>query len=1329
MKRLFICATLASVAAMTANAATWYVDAAKYGASGDGTTAATAVGTIQEAVALASTRDTVVVAPGVYDKGYGVSGGIYTNRVYVAVPLTFRSTGGAAVTHIVGAKDPVGVKGVGPAAIRCVRACGGTLFEGFSLRDGGSHLVSNNADANGGGFCASDQTACLVDCVVSNCVGVRGGALFKGTAVRTLITENFATVKGSAGNGSRFFNSLLTRNNSNSGGAIVVASKVVGCTIADMREGYLMTESSVFENSLAALMWSDAYGAEQKAISDGTGGLTARHSAVPYRTTASGKDNFKEFSDSLEDRSHYLFSPLTGDYRIIPSAPERTLGEASLIAAYDLPDSVDRYRDFTGRPYAQTGAIPAGCIHEAAPEPTSGVIACASSGMKVAGREVFAVHSYLRTADYPEQVWAEAIIPAGQHLLRFYRNADDGFFEDWSPVTADNRLLMLPPKNPATTMTVYAQHASSARYVDPAGDDANDGLTPERPFRTLQRASDSVTNAHTVIYAAAGDYHEGGKLALGHTNRLHVSSSHYIRFVGAGADRTFIRGKAATSPDAAPDGRGADAIRCVAMASACSFQGFTLVDGHSNWDGGDGDNWSTRGAAAIYGQTSWSRLQSFFDCVVTNCSATRGGIGYSTTFVRSRLTGSYSSVCGLRNVHLHACLIDNNLTSSSTAKLAPVGPDVQMWFSTLVGRTSQEYQLDLGAAVTNSIIVHTRAIGQNSPAAAGGVAWDIASYAPNAGLPKADPQFADESAGDFALLASSPAVGGGVLGAADYQCWTTSYDGFPIQFVGGRPTAGAFHGTKAAYSAACDPAYGTFEGGSVTNTLAPGESVTVTYAGDVGRHCVGLSVNGEFHENVFSHTYTAPAAGHVAAPCRVEAVFSTNWYVNAAAADNSGNAFTPETAKKTLAAVMGGCRLLPGDVVHAAPGVYDDGTQQHSPSVLGAPNTIASRVVIPAEVTLVADEGAERTFISGEAATAGDEYGLGAGAVRCVFLNANARLVGFTVMNGHTGALDSDRDDYNGAAIFCPDMTAIISDCIISNNYTVRRCVVRGRCVNCRFYENWATANSVCARESYLYNCVFDRNHGKHTVYAPRDVVNCVFGPNNTDLAGAEHSAVADILAGYGMYNTLCLGKATGKTPSLNCVFATGCAPAAAYMTNCLITASADLEIDDAFRPTSRTSPLVDVGTNAYVHVLQQMDLAGGQRIYNGQVDIGAYEFDWRPRYAELLGVPPSAVVSATSQVTAREGAVRLVDGASLDLALLGQAGYRTTFGFTADVGDEGALTLSVDGAAPQVCGAGTNTFKDDAAVTTMAFAYSGEGYADLSAFTRRFRGVRLFIR
>ena len=181
---------------------TWYVDDAKYGASGTGESLETAFGTIQEAVTRASAGDTVLVAPGTYNRGSTkASGDSTSSRVVIDKDITVKSIEGAAKTIIVGAPDFTGepLHGLGPDAVRCVAmSATGSVLEGFTLT-GGYVYQSTGSDSftvRGGGVNiaignnSNLHKPFVVDCVISNNVATRGGGAFGGTLVRCFVAEN-----------------------------------------------------------------------------------------------------------------------------------------------------------------------------------------------------------------------------------------------------------------------------------------------------------------------------------------------------------------------------------------------------------------------------------------------------------------------------------------------------------------------------------------------------------------------------------------------------------------------------------------------------------------------------------------------------------------------------------------------------------------------------------------------------------------------------------------------------------------------------------------------------------------------------------------------------------------------------------------------------------------------------------------------------------------------------------------------------------------------------------------------------------------------------------
>jgi hypothetical protein len=86
-------------------------------------------------------------------------------------------------------------------------------------------------------------------------------------------------------------------------------------------------------------------------------------------------------------------------------------------------------------------------------------------------------------------------------------------------------------------------------------------------------------------------------------------------------------------------------------------------------------------------------------------------------------------------------------------------------------------------------------------------------------------------------------------------------------------------------------------------------------------------------------------------------------------------------------------------------------------------------------------------------------------------------------------------------------------------------------------------------------------------------------------------------------------------------------------------------------------------------------DYAGGQRVYNGWIDIGAGEADWRGVYTSALAAKRTSVAVAGPDVTAGERSLNLTGGDSVVLRM--------------DVSHRGTLFVKVvsDGAVSVKCG------------------------------------------
>ena len=146
------------------------------------------------------------------------------------------------------------------------------------------------------------------------------------------------------------------------------------------------------------------------------------------------------------------------------------------------------------------------------------------------------------------------------------------------------------------------------------------------------------------------------------------------------------------------------------------------------------------------------------------------------------------------------------------------------------------------------------------------------------------------------------------------------------------------------------------------------------------------------------------------------------------------------------------------------------------------------------------------------------------------------------------------------------------------------------------------------------------------------------------------------------------------------------------------------------------------------------VDLCGTNRIYNGRIDIGCCEYDWRGIYAQDLARRDVSVAAASAGVMeTEEKRVALSDGDALT------AEFRTTLSGTrsyavrAAVTGTGTLTISFPG------GGGTTVVEADGDKTVyftssqspcnVMFAFAGDGSAVLHDFEPPCKGCVMTLR
>ena len=1307
-------------------------------------TGTTAFRSIQAAVDRAMSGDTILVGPGFYDNVTGTDTKGTTNRVWITgKTLTLKSTDGATKTHIVGHWDRrnASSKGCGTEQIRCVCVssdCSGTVIEGFTLRDGATQLGSNDDIPQlGGGLCVFSQKkdVYLVDCVVSNCTARWGGAMRGGTGVRCLITRNSAYDAVGGARQANLYSCVVSRNQFKGADSCVTA---VNCTFA--------------ENETSACGFTTAYNCLY---------------ACGAAKSGSGVDCIFE-----SDSGAQLFAPLEKDYRLLAGSVAVTAGKAGNLSALSGLPSEYVGKDFFGKAFPQTGdAVPVGAISEQV-KPLYGGIRFTS---KVIYRDEIvptSAGSYAFYDTWPQQVCVRPFLKEGETFFRYKvsgANTDNGATSRW--LQPDGTLWIVPPFRAGAVMTNEAALASRIIWADAnyAGTDS-DG-TKEKPYTTLADAvADTVGGVPTIIYVKEGDYNRGEVWNGNHSNRVAIADGRHILLKAVGrVEKTILRGKAASpacqqQPEYYP-GCGSDAVRCLYLgtaSSAAAIQGFTIADGRSNCNNYTTDDTHDR-CGGIWGpSTSNSGCGQALDCVFTNCAAVRGGAFY----------GIWASRCRMYDCRAYGGVVRYGVLSSTYVDRSNVAADSgtipNATANYVVGGSTASVHLSLdwpsGATYRNANSLCQLActaqrwefIG-NLPFY-GTVARNAWSGSPLLGVTYGEPQFVDESDGDFRQLSTSCcALGGGDFandGSEKYAeamslyatYATTDMNGQPIRFEDGVPTPGAWQVPVASLATTATSGSLSVNGSTEATTNILPEMVTVRVENGT-RPLVGFTVNDtEYAYDGSQAEWIFNASDYPADQTfTVSPLFGTNWYVNAAKSDNSGNGFTAATAKRTFHGSGGVMtNVKEGDCVHADEGVYNE-------EFAVPAGFLRRRLVVPAGATVVADKGPEKTFIVGAHATESgvegyevDDLGRGTNAIACVYLKSTeskaAVVRGFTLTGGCThyfyGESASagywDNNTIGGAALavqaYDQSFNARVENCIVSNNVSCRGGAFNSvNAINCRVFENAAESGGASAN-TFHQGCLVDFNRGEYALSTPRAVWNCTIGSGNVALGGGWTCGIYDSYGkNGGVFNTLCLGYAQNVTNANNSYFLKHATRTNVDITDSRIVACRLLEADEmpvdvAYAPIVGTNPAVDKGNpKLSAHGWYgDHDVYGNPRAVNGsQMDIGAVEADWRSVYSRDIAKSGKFAVTAADPgvVETTEGTVAISDGETVKAIWRNPDAAPRTYTLSVKLSEVGTLTVLLNGEKLQdVSTAGTTnlTFKGPLAENELVFAYVGNGVAEL---------------
>ena len=1099
--------------------------------------------------------------------------------------------------------------------------------------------------------------------------------------------------------------------------------------------------------------------------------------------TDDGSSRVNQINDNSSTRM--MMAPTLGDIRLREGTVAVTAGDPQYVGSDEIipmPEvdrlglsedfRIDPYIDLYGNPIPKTGTIACGAVQQTA-VPAAGALVAYNEqvifqGMSEPNRTGLA--AWMWPSNYPTSIKIGIAPSEGEAFHSFSLSSHGtGMGNLRFPLWNEDATWFIPPPSTNVAMTVSYTRTQNFKWVDSsnADDPAQDG-SEDHPYAVIQDAvnalGDNVVDTLGVIFVKPGVYSTGGENNSFSSDSGTVYArvrlgSRRVRLVSTdGPEKTVILG--ARDP-ASADGCGANAYMTVSMNAQAAVQGFTLTGGYSGVGALVG---SGRGALYSYG-----RDLHVTDCIITNNTGRNCAIG-TARFARCLITGNTGGN-GLSYAGMFiSCLVGGNTITGDTGFVFDDGgQDFPFYLlnTTAVcdGFHNAFGMLSVNSRRFNSVVCRggrmRRPSDSNQNGMTAGCLYNgFFEYLGN-GYTVGDPMLRNAMSAaaepDFSLYLHSPAFGVAVSPADDpagiwwYLC-TMDYHGNPWKFdSAGRPVAGALQEafTGGAYVGDGNGGVSVMGGTVGYNDLVTGASLTVGLKAGGSRPIAGFVVNGATNLFAKGDATTITVTKEEGVDLTVEPIMTSNWYVDAVDGDDTSNGgYNPTFAFKTLARALTNEYLSASDTVKALPGTYDQGEMYQSTTAL-----LPSRAVVPTGVTLESTDGAAATVIKGRAAEADAEIvptnanyvpwaagkGLGTNAVRCVFANSGATVRGFTLADGHTrgftpaGANDHSSVDTCGG---CMRGSGTAERCVFTNGVAFRGGGAYGStCIDCIFDGNIGLYGGGATSDAYQYGCLTRNN----VCY------------QNASWGGffywrvLEGCTVLDSFSGpssraYVMKNSLIIGKvgnwdwSPGPTNFVNCAVATdaGTLNALNYYGghlatngNSVATVGANLQVDEDGRPIVGANLAADAADAALSSKLADTDLSGRQRIYNGALDIGALEADWRGVYAADIGGQTMEVTEATPGVVESAAHTVLVNPEqSLAATWAGRPGRTTFFELPLRVTGSGTLTVTINGETRTYTAVDGKTvwrFGSALAENAVTALYDGEdGYGELLKGGRR---------
>ena len=762
--------------------------------------------------------------------------------------------------------------------------------------------------------------------------------------------------------------------------------------------------------------------------------------------------------------------------------------------------------------------------------------------------------------------------------------------------------------------------AGNVWYVDPSGKNNATGAVDD-PCKTLVEVMEKVTPDNgDIVYAAPGIYDKGEVVVGGIKYRVSIPVGTKLVSLGT-RENTFLVGKADTAENAV-NGCGPGAVRCGYLAAGAEIHGFTITGGRDDLVNPIDDDKKLERPGGLLGadKNNCIAYSCVFSNLVTRC---RGG--------------------ALNNIISIGCYFADNSAGDNVADSFQTDDA----YSCVFGPTKNYhvyyncylYNCTLLGNVRNSYVYNSLILGGDS----GNNQYFNSFYVTKDGTTTVDDDCVQISKEDapydsrtFAPLPTSKVIDAGNSSyiKPDSESPYFDYLGNP-RIYGNAIDIGAVESRT--YVKAVDTEGLDITGldGELTMIPLGGLKVTITRNYKTALKVKGIRINGgelfEFEGESCDRIWEGEFADGQNATIEVVYVDKNDWYVDAVNGDDGNDGYTPYRARRTLKAAMELPHLRAGEIVHAAAGVYDEGEVWHQDS--DSHFSGSNRVVVVSGVGLVSTN-AELTVIKGSPHD--DTTAIGSASVRCVFLKDGSWIENFTITNGFARGR-WDPDGYGGGV--CSVGGAVVGCRIVGcSSASLGKLVYGGTFICCYCEDSLSHGNHQFSNLDALINSVV----GKGTVRATSLVLNSNLNGNMAESTAYNSYVYYD--AGQSRFYSSRLYYAAKETSSTD--------------DKTIANLKKEPSLDSEYRPSLNDERYCDAGDRNWYDTLfperwarfKGRDYAGGQRIYNGKIDIGAGEADWRGVYTAALSARRTLVAEASSGVTAGEKALNLAAGDTLVL-------------------------------------------------------------------------------